>query len=222
MKEKLDPNKVSVNTFDKLALRYQEKYMDLAMYIDTFEPFIEALPKQDARVLELACGPGNITRYLLSKRPQLSILATDLAPNMLILAQQNNPQVDVALLDSRELNRLGARFDAIMCGFCLPYLNQQQVLNLISDAAQRLTDNGVIYLSAMEGDSLGPRVDTSSDGDKMYTYFHQGADIVSALELAGFSIIELKRKLQPSPIGEVTDLFITARLDKGISRALRS
>ncbi|MGS0676353.1 hypothetical protein [Shewanella sp. 0m-4] len=34
-----------------------------------------------------------------------------------------------------------------------------------------------------------------------------------SLEAAGFSIIDIKRKLQTSPIGEVTDLFITARLD---------
>ncbi|ABZ77355.1 Methyltransferase type 12 [Shewanella halifaxensis HAW-EB4] len=212
--ERLDLNQVSVNTFDKLAQRYQDKYMDLAMYIDTFEPFINALPKQDARVLELACGPGNITRYLLSLRPQLSILATDLAPKMLILAQHNNPLADVALLDSRELNMLNERFDAIMCGFCLPYLSPHEALALIDDASQRLTANGVFYLSTMEGSDQAPREDISGDGEKMYTYFHRGADLVSALESAGFSIIELKRKLQPSPIGEVTDLFITARLDK--------
>ena len=99
----LQPNQVSVKTFNKLAQRYQDKYMDLAMYIDTFEPFIKALPRLNARVLELACGPGNITCYLLTHRPELSILATDLAPNMLTLAQQNNPQVEVALLDSRAL-----------------------------------------------------------------------------------------------------------------------
>ncbi|WP_299806660.1 trans-aconitate 2-methyltransferase [uncultured Shewanella sp.] len=209
----LDRNQISVNTFNKLAQRYQDKYMDLAMYIDTFEPFINALPKQNSTVLELACGPGNITRYLLSLRPQLSILATDLAPNMVRVAKQNNPQVAVMQLDSRELNSLDGCFDAIMCGFCLPYLNQQEALSLIKNAAKRLTANGVIYLSVMEGIEREPRKDISSDGDQMFTYFHQGKVLRSALEAAGFSVIDLKRKQQASSIGEVTDLFITARLD---------
>ncbi|MGS0679711.1 class I SAM-dependent methyltransferase [Shewanella sp. 125m-7] len=213
MAEQLERNQISVNTFDKVAERYQDKYMDLAMYIDTFEPFIHALPRPNARVLELACGPGNICRYLLTRRSELSILATDLAPNMLKLAKQNNPQVEVMLLDSRELNRLDERFDAIMCGFCLPYLNQLEALALIADAAQRLTANGVIYISTMEGNDQAAREDISSDGDQMFTYFHQGDALLSALEAAGFSIIDIKRKRQVSPIGEVTDLFITARLD---------
>ena len=67
----------------------------------------------------------------------------------------------------------------------------------------------------MEGDSVEPRLDTSSDGDQMYTYFHRGEDIVSALEASGFSMIEFKRKQQASPNGDVTELFITASLSKG-------
>jgi len=46
------------------------------------------LLNEQAKVLELACGPGNITKCLLSKRPDLEILATDIAPNILELAKK--------------------------------------------------------------------------------------------------------------------------------------
>ena len=209
----MDYNLQSVNTFNRAAERYQEKYMDLSLYIETFSPFVKALIRDDAHVLELACGPGNITRYLLTQKPELTILATDLAPNMLSLAKKNNPKVEVMLLDSRDLQRLERRFDAIMCGFCLPYLNHEEAIKLINDAAEKLNPNGVLYLSTMEGDETAPQQHISSDGDHMYTYLHQGQVLTDALEAVGFSLIEIKRKQQDSPIGEVIDLFITARLD---------
>lgn len=213
----MDHNQQSVNIFNRMAQRYQDKYMDLSSCIDTFSPFIAALPKSNARVLDLACGPGNICRYLLKQKPMLSILATDLAPNMLALAKQNNPSIEVMLLDCRELHSLQERFDGIMCGFCLPYLTQQQALNLISDAALRMLDKGVLYMSCMEGSELAPKIDASDNTDKMYTYFHQGDTLIDALENAGFKVFDIQRKRQASPIGEVTELFITARLDKVIT-----
>ncbi len=209
----MDNNQISVNTFDKLAQRYEDKYMDLAMYADTFDSFINHLPTDDARVLELACGPGNITKMLLSEKPNLSILATDLAPNMLLLAKKNNPKIEVLQLDSRHLSKVTERFDAIMCGFCLPYLDRDEAIALIDAAAERLNPQGILYLSTMEGECPKVREDTSSDGDKVYTYFHHAEQLVPALSRRGFKLLALKRKQQNSPIGEVTDLFITARLD---------
>jgi 2-polyprenyl-3-methyl-5-hydroxy-6-metoxy-1,4-benzoquinol methylase len=209
----MDNNQISVNTFDKLAQRYQDKYMDLAMYSDTFDSFISHLPTDDARVLELACGPGNITQMLLSEKPNLSILATDLAPNMLMLAKKNNPKIEVLQLDSRHLNRVEEQFDAIMCGFCLPYLDRLEAIALIDAAALRLKLGGILYLSTMEGECPNVREDTSSDGDKVFTYFHHAEQLVPALNRRGFKLLALQRKQQASPIGEVTDLFITARLD---------
>ncbi|GIU44308.1 SAM-dependent methyltransferase [Shewanella sairae] len=213
----MDYNQQSVNIFNRKAQRYQDKYMDLSSCIDTFSAFIAGLSKSKSRVLELGCGPGNISHYLLKQNPEFSILATDLAPNMLALAKQNNPSVEVMLLDCRELNCLQERFDGIMCGFCLPYLTQQQAFNLIRDAARRLLENGVLYISCMEGCELAPKIDVSDNSDKMYTYFHRGETLVSALKGAGFNLVDIQRKRQASPIGEVTELFITARLDKVIT-----
>ena len=44
-------------------------------------------------VLELGCGPGNLSKQLLSLRPDLKITATDLAPDMLEIAQETNPSI---------------------------------------------------------------------------------------------------------------------------------
>ena len=145
----MEHNQVSVDTFNRRANEYQQKYMDFDFYHDTFNTFCELLEKEQTRVLELACGPGNITQYLLNKLPHLSILATDLAPNMVALAKQNNPTIEAQVLDSRDISSLNEKFDAIVSGFCTPYLPRQDVAQLIKDCRIKLTDNGLLYLSTM-------------------------------------------------------------------------
>ena len=74
--------------------------MDLELYDDTYEAFVAILPVQNASVLELGCGPGNITRHLLHLNPSLQLIATDIAPNMVSLAKVNNPSAEIMQLDS--------------------------------------------------------------------------------------------------------------------------
>ncbi|MGZ4044449.1 MAG: class I SAM-dependent methyltransferase, partial [Bacteroidia bacterium] len=112
-----DKNKNAVQIFNKLAKLYESKFMNVNLYGDTFDFFCDNIKKQNAEVLELACGPGNITKYLLNKRSDLKIFGTDLSPNMISLAKTNNPTTEFAIMDCREIGNLNKKYDAIMCGF---------------------------------------------------------------------------------------------------------
>ena len=50
----------------------------------------------DKQVLEIACGPGNITKYISRLRPDFQITAIDLSPNMIELAKANNIRVVIS------------------------------------------------------------------------------------------------------------------------------
>ncbi|WP_076409480.1 class I SAM-dependent methyltransferase [Shewanella sp. UCD-KL12] len=210
----MDKYEHTVSTFDKLAEKYQDKYMELSLYQDTFDAFIEQLRLNKAGTLfEMACGPGNITRLLNEQLPELSIYATDLSPNMVRLAQINNPSVKVDVMDSREIAQLDERFDAIMSGFCLPYLSKSDAEKLIKSSASLLTSNGVIYLSTMEDDYDKSKYSENSDGDKVYTHYHQADHLIRHLEANGFEILKLIRKTSPAQQGSSeNDLFIIAKL----------
>ena len=71
--------KQAVAVFDKHAHYYQERFMDTSFYWDTFDVFCENIIPAAAEILEVACGPGNITKYILDKHPDYKITATDLA-----------------------------------------------------------------------------------------------------------------------------------------------
>ena len=208
-----NPTEVTIATFNKLAQRYQDKYMDLADYDDTYALFCKHLVSRNARVLELACGPGNVTRALLARLPDLQIVATDLAPQMVELARVNNPTAQFAVMDCRDVAGQGKNFDALVCAFGLPYLSRAEAASLIADAASILNPGGLLYLSAMEAEESRSGWQTSGTGDQVYIHYHDEQHLRTALGLHGFDIIDIKRKPGPAQSSMAsTDLFILARL----------
>lgn len=214
----MNKTSLAIAVFDKRAKEYQDKYMDVSMYHDSFNVFCNAIKKENAEILELACGPGNVTRYLLNKRPDFKILGIDLAPNMLELAQKNNPEAGFQLMDCRDIDRLNKKYDGIVGGFCLPYLSKEESVQLIRNAAGLLKPDGVLYLSTMEDDYSKSGFQTSSYGDQAYIHYHQADYLVAALEANGFKIMDLQRKEYAAPDGtKTTDLVIIARSNAALS-----
>jgi len=201
----------AVAVFNKYASSYERKYMNVDLYADTFDFFCNKITNRHAKVLEIACGPGNVTRYLLDKRPDLDILATDLAPNMLQIAKMNNPETRIMLLDCKKIKELQEKFDAIMCGFCLPYLSKEEVIQLIADAYDILKPNGVLYISTMEDDYSKSGYQKSSNGDELYVHYHEAGYLVEAMEKKGFKVDLVERKDYHQPDGSITkDLVIVS------------
>jgi trans-aconitate methyltransferase len=209
----MDKTKIAVDLFDQYATEYQEKFMDVAMYGASLDLFCNLVHAQNAAVLDVACGPGNITHYVLQKRPDFKILGIDLAPKMIALAQQNNPSAAFQVMDIKQIAQLEQPFDAIIFGFCLPYLSREEAIQLIHDAAQIMKPQGVLYLSTMEDDYSTSGIRKSSQGDEMFMYFHEAGYLLEALKANGFEVVDLRRQPYP-PEGELvsTDLLIVATL----------
>ena len=52
--------------WNKIAKLHEEKFMDLDIYDESYDFFSDQIEKENAEILELACGPGNIW-YMLSQ-----------------------------------------------------------------------------------------------------------------------------------------------------------
>jgi SAM-dependent methyltransferase len=173
----MNPYEQTIGTWDKIAQVYEDKFMDLDLYNDTYRYFCAQVLTQDARVLEVGCGPGNVTKHLLALRPDFNVYATDVAPNMVALAQKNNPKAVCAVLDARSINTLSPGFDGVVSGFCLPYLSEADASIFIENCAHLLLPKGVLYLSFVAGESSQSGYLTNSQGDSMFFNYHSLADI---------------------------------------------
>ena len=207
----MDKTKIAVDIFDKYARFYQDKFMDVSSYHDSFDLFCDQITKENAEILELACGPGNITQYLLQKRPDFKILGTDLSPNMIALAGINNPTATFALMDCRDIGKSDKSYDGIMCGFALPYLSKEEAIQLIRDASGILNPSGVLYISTMEDDYSKSGFRTGSQGDQIFMNFHQADYLIQALDDSGFALIDLQRVDIPEQEGSAKmDMLLIA------------
>lgn len=177
----MDRYKETFETWNKIASLYQEKFMDLDLYNDTYDFICNTVTKDSAKILEIGCGPGNITKYLLSERPDFDIFGIDIAPNMIELAKTNNPKASFEVMDSRQIDKIKVKYDAIICGFCLPYLSQKDSKKFILDCGNLLNDNGFIYISFVEGDPKKSDFQVSSSGDRSYFNFYNLTDLETQL-----------------------------------------
>jgi hypothetical protein len=105
---------------------------------------------------------------------------------MIALAQKNNPTAKFQLLDAREILSLNKKFDAIVVGFCLPYLSAIDCNKLIQDSKKLLNNNGIIYISFVEGDYVKSGFKIGSTGYAAYFYYHNLTSLQQLLLEHGF------------------------------------
>jgi 2-polyprenyl-3-methyl-5-hydroxy-6-metoxy-1,4-benzoquinol methylase len=187
----MDRDKETFQTWNKLAALYQEKFMYLDLYNESYDFICDSITKEGAAILDLGCGPGNITRYLLNKRPEYQITGVDMAPNMVELARANNPAATFMTMDIRQISQLMTGFDAVICGFAVPYLSQDEVAVLIHDSFRLLNDNGLLYISFVTGDPDKSGYKTSSTGDRTYFYYHKTETLVEQLAVTGCTVARI-------------------------------
>jgi predicted transcriptional regulator YdeE/2-polyprenyl-3-methyl-5-hydroxy-6-metoxy-1,4-benzoquinol methylase len=204
-----DENRRAVRLFNAVADDYDAKFSPLTIYDSGYGVFLNTIPP-NGKILDIACGPGNLSHYFLSKRADLDVFGIDLAPKMIDLARRNNPNARFAVMDARRISDIGERFDGICCGFALPYLSDTEIRSLFSDAFQLLNPGGTAYFSTIEGpDSV--RIDTS--GDRRHTltvHTHSASTITKWLAQAGFAVSALDRVGYASSRGEETHLAAIA------------
>ena len=181
---------ISVKRFDEFASEYADRFKNIDLYRKHFDKFCDLIENNNPKILELACGPGNVTGYLKQRFPDSKIIAIDLAPRMIDIARQNIQDVDFRLMDVRDIKSLDLEFDSIMCSFCLPFLSKIDTDKLISDCSKKLITKGLLYLSTMEGDETKSGLEsTSFSGDsKVYFNYHMQQDLIDSLVKNGFSI----------------------------------
>ena len=133
----MDKYQETWNTWNNIAELYEEVFMDLDLYNESYNAFLNLLSKPNSSILDIGCGPGNITKYLLSKKPKLKIKGIDVSEKMIKIATKNNPNEEFIIMDSRELDSIKETFDALICGFCIPYLSKFDCVKLIADCKKR-------------------------------------------------------------------------------------
>lgn len=206
-----DPNQISVATFDKLASHYASKYFDLDIYNPQLVRFADAVTPAVARVLDLACGPGNVAAFLQRIRPDWQLCGIDLAPGMIREARARVPDVEFLVADCRQLAHLGQRFDGVAWAFGLSYLSDPDARQCLQALQVIMHDGAPLYLSSISGIASAV-LEQGSTGDAVFQVYRPQAQILALVQEAGF-VLEWQHAIaSPANASKVTqDLLLLAR-----------
>jgi len=80
------------------------------------------------------------------------------------------------------------------CGFHLPYFSIVDCDKLIADSFQLLNPDGLLYLSAIEGDYVKSGFETGVIGDQCYVYYYSEKIIGEQLNEYGFGLVHSIKK----------------------------
>jgi trans-aconitate methyltransferase len=180
----------TINTWNSLAVLYEAKFMDMDLYNESYDHFCTLVANNKANILEIGCGPGNTTKYLLKQQPNWKLLGTDVSENMVKHAQKNNPKATFQVLDARNINEVQTKFHGIVCGFCIPFLSTYDVAIFIQNCAQLINPSGVLYLSFVSDLEGTSGYKQSSTGNRVYFNYHALSTITNLLIKAGFNLIK--------------------------------
>lgn len=167
----LDNTRLTIETYDRCAGAYEARFMDITPYKQTFDAFLRHV-HDSGSLLDLGCGPGNVSRYLLSQRPSLALVGVDLSEEMIRIARRNVPQARFEVKDIREIDFPNASFDHVVASFCLPFLYNEEAEALIGTLARITSKGGCIYLSTMMGSGSGYETTSFSGSHQMFFNYY--------------------------------------------------
>lgn len=209
----------NIEAYDKSAKAFDEKIGKLSNYNDAYDFLLTHLKAND-EILDLACGPANISRYLVKKIPSLSITGIDLAPQMLEVAKQNVPSgkfvcsnITDFIVPTSTTNKSAKKFDAVINGFGLPYLSEKELTKSIKQSVLHLKKGGIFYVSFMEGNKVQKEHPSFNPEITITVTYHPQKKIETILENQGFNIIKKYNLDYKESDGSITtDIVLICKL----------
>ncbi len=200
----------TIEGYDSSAKAYSETIVKLSNYDETYDFLADCL-KENASILDLACGPANISSYLLQHKRLMNITGIDLSQNMIDIAKKNVPQGTFFCADVVEY-RSKEKYDAAIIGFAIPYLNMQEIETFLSNTEFNLNHGAYLYISFMNGYKEGYENPSFNQEVELYIHYHQKTSIEQLLKKLNFTIIkQWELDYQESDGSITTDVILIAR-----------
>jgi ubiquinone/menaquinone biosynthesis C-methylase UbiE len=174
--------------YDRLAVSYDRRWRS---YIDaTLDAVVEGLPlRGQERLLDVACGTGELERKLLARWPALRVVGTDLSLGMLRQAARKKERVDWVQAEASRLPFANGSFDSAVCANSFHYFRAP--LRALQEAHRVLGPDGRLVLVDWCDDYLSCRLCSVwlrlTDPAFCRTYTLRSCR--SLLEQAGFEVV---------------------------------
>lgn len=138
------------STFTAVIAENYEKYFSPMFFAAPAIDITARLSVTNGKILELACGTGQVTRVIRHKNPDADIIATDLNPDMISVAEKisGDKNIKWQVMDAQEIQFADNSFDVVICQFGIMFFPDKQ--KAINQAYRVLKPGGKFILSTWD------------------------------------------------------------------------
>lgn len=186
--------------YDGIAGAYREALFDELAGKPLDRAFLQALAERcgDGPMLEVGCGPGQVSRFLASLGA--AVEGVDLSPAMVAEARRAVPGVAFTEADFFALPHTTGSVRAVVGFYAIVHLDPADVPRAIAEFARVLAPGGLLALAFHAGDQRVHVDELFGRPTSLDFIWHQPAAVIAALEGAGFT---LEARLDRAPYPEV-------------------
>jgi 2-polyprenyl-3-methyl-5-hydroxy-6-metoxy-1,4-benzoquinol methylase len=164
--------KETQDTWDKLSEIYQEKFSAIELYNSSYNTVLEKC-EANSVILDLACASGIISQYINKQRADIQCDLLDSSPKMIELAKTKVNHRNSYVLSLTEISKLKEKYDAIFCGFGIPFIDKYDLIDYFNNSKNLLKSNGLLYLSYVYSESDYSEVKTNDLGSVKFHYYSE-------------------------------------------------
>lgn len=202
-------NNIAIDTYNEIAQEYEKEfgndYSDTP-YIDIFLNYLDG-----KKVLDIGCGVGNLTKYILDKG--FNVDGIDLSEEMLNIAKSKYDDINFLQMNMKDII-LDKKYDGIMLAYSLFHLTKQEVLEVLPKYYSLLNNNGKMLLILQSGKGEQVIDEPLKNGLKMFINYYSLEEIRKVLEDNNFKILytDLKKPESEFELGNEKIIIIYERI----------
>ena len=132
------------DTYNRIAEDWHKDHQQDDWWRAGTEKLISLL-KPGAQVLDVGCGGGTKSKYIIAKGLQVS--GIDFSESMIEIARREAPQAKFWVLDMREVDTLVGEFDCIFVQAALLHIAKNEVDTVLKKLERKLRVGGYFYIA---------------------------------------------------------------------------
>lgn len=187
-------------TYNKIAKDWHNDHNGDDWWHEGTDVFAALLPK-GAHVLDVGCGAGHKTKYLLDKG--LKVTGVDFSESLLAIAKEEAPDAVYIVSDMRDLSQIEEQVDAVFSQASLLHIPKNEAPGVIAHWNEKVKPGGHIYITVKGVKEGFPEEQTITENDYGYEYerffsFYTLEEIKGYLENLGLHIEYENEKMEGS------------------------
>lgn len=192
--------------YSKYSTQFDEKIGSLKNYDESYDDFVSGA-KQKTNLLDLACGPGNVSAFIKKMQPDIEICCVDLSEDMLEIAKNKIEDGEFYKADILDITIPKRKYDLIVCAFGLPYIESDKISTFVKEVNRFSKKGTAIYISCMAGNLIEEEPMSFAENSTILVQRHKKEDIIKCFQLFEFELANYKTIDYSEPDGSIpTDM----------------